>query len=142
MSDHDAGTVPPDASDIPGLETLADTLRRFGYDIEPPRAGEPAARSIVARRDLGDRAVLVAVDAGGRFRIEITWIVEERATAESLAGANVRVVDTVTRAITITGEAGAVERLAAIVAALGAAANWAQPAGSRTSLPDEAEPET
>ena len=60
------------------MDPLETALRGLGYDVEPPQTGDPRARGIVARRDLGDRAVLLAIDAGGRFRVEITWVVEER----------------------------------------------------------------
>ncbi len=49
----------------PVLLALADNLRDLGYDIEPSQLGEGPVRDIVARRDLEDRAVMLAVDASG-----------------------------------------------------------------------------
>jgi hypothetical protein len=95
---------------------LTDVLRRFGYDVEPPRPGEASGRSIVARRDLGDRVVLLAIDAAGRFRVEITRVIAERAAEDAIAGAPVRLVETVTRALTISGTIARWRRMAEFLA--------------------------
>ena len=112
----DAGTEPslPRSLD----PALTDLLRRFGYDIEPSRPGEGTETSIVARRDLGDRAVLLAIDAGGRFRVEVTQVVTERAAAETIAGVPARLVETITRALTISGTIVAWGRLPELIVEL------------------------
>jgi hypothetical protein len=109
------------------LPALADTLRRFGYDIEPPQPGGSAPRDLVARRDVGDRAVLVAIDGAGRFRVEITWVVGEWPRRTEIARVPVRMVETVTRATTIAGEAASPEEMTAVLAALGTVVAWAAP---------------
>ena len=91
---------------------LPEMLRRFGYDIEAPREGETAGRSIVARRDRGDRVIVLAVDAAGRFRVDIAQVLAERAAQDAIAGAPVRLVETVTRALTIAGTITAWEQMA------------------------------
>jgi hypothetical protein len=98
---------------------LAATLRRFGYDIEPARSGHAAGESIIARRDLGNRVILIAIDAGGRFRVEITQVIAERAAADTIAEvAPVRVVETITRTLMIAGTIADRERMADIIVAL------------------------
>ena len=76
------------------MPTLEDKLREFGYDIEPTQHGAPPT-TIVARRDSEDRAVVIAIDAGGRFRAAITWVVGEWPSRDEIAGVPVRAVDTV-----------------------------------------------
>ena len=58
------------------MPALADKLREFGYDIEPTQHGVPLSSNLVARRDLEDRAVVIAIAAGGRFRatISLAWM--------------------------------------------------------------------
>ena len=99
-------------------DVLESTLRDLGYDVDPPRHGDLRARGVVARRDLGDRVVLLAVDGGGRFRIEVTWVVNERSGGDEIAGVAVRVVDTMTRALTIAGQVDEPMRVVDVVAAL------------------------
>jgi hypothetical protein len=135
MSGHDAGRWHTGRHGFALTGALAERLRQFGYDIESPRTREAPGSGIVARRDLGDRVILVAVDGGGRFRIELSWVVDERSAAETIAGVAVRVSDTVTRMITIVGHVDEAERLMEIVAALGAFAAWAQPQDPGTPPP-------
>jgi hypothetical protein len=112
-----------DASDTKSGE-LQRTLRTFGYDIDPTASRGGA---IVARRDLGDRVILLAVDTGGRFRVEITWVVGEWSSRDELGGVPVRIVDAVSRAVTITGQAARPEQIAGVAAALGSIVDWAAP---------------
>lgn len=111
-------------------EALADTLREMGYDIEPAQPGEPAGAAIVARRDLGDRAIVLVVDAGGRFRISLAWTIGEWATEDELAGVPLRVVDTVSRNTSVAGVVARPEQVLAVVAALGELVEWAAPAAA------------
>ena len=112
------------------MPALADRLRDFGYDIVPPQSGEPPGASMVARRDLGDRVVVVAIDVGGRFRATITWVVGEWPSEDEIAGVPVRVIDAVSRAVTVTGTLGVPEQVAEIVAGLRTIAPWAIVGGS------------
>ncbi len=107
------------------MPALADKLREFGYDIEPMQHGVPLSSNLVARRDLEDRAVVIAIDAGGRFRATITWVVGEWPSRDEIAGVPVRVVDAVSRAVTVTGQIDEPERVAEVVAGLRTIAPWA-----------------
>jgi hypothetical protein len=100
------------------LTAVQDNLSRIGYDIEPAQPGDPPNASVVARRDLGDRVILVAIDAGGRFRIDISRRLEEWSQPDSIAGIAVRVVETVSRSLTLTGQIGDQEEAGKLIAAL------------------------
>jgi hypothetical protein len=122
MSDR-ANRPAPGGIDLPAV---ADALRRFGYDIEPASASDPPAASLVARRDGADRVILVAIDASGRFRIELTWRVGEWPSAQLVGAVPVRVVDSVTRAVTAAGTAPTTAQLLTVVASIDALAPWAR----------------
>ena len=107
--------------------SLADNLRQMGYDIEPAQPGVPTGASLVARRDMGDRAIVLALDAGGRFRIDLTWTIGEWVADDELAGVPLRVVDTVSRATAVAGHVARPERIVAVIAALGEIVDWATP---------------
>ena len=106
------------------MPELEDTLREFGYDIEPTQSSA-SVTAIVARRDLEDRAVVIAIDAGGRFRAEITWVVGEWPSRDEIAGVPVRVIDAVSRAVTVTGQMDGPEQVAEVVASLRTIVPWA-----------------
>jgi hypothetical protein len=112
------------------LPALRDRLQEIGYDIASPQSGAPLGGSIVARRDLGDRVVVLAIDAGGRFRAEITWVVGEWPSQDQIAGVPVQVVDAVSRAVTVTGELAGPEQVIEVVTSLGTIASWAGAAES------------
>jgi hypothetical protein len=120
---------------LEALPAIACRLREIGYDIASPQTGAPPGRSIVARRDLGDRAVVLAIDAGGRFRAETSWIVGEWPSQDEIAGVAVRVVDSVSRAVTITGQLSSPEQVFEVVAGLGTIAPWADVADPEAPLP-------
>lgn len=109
----------------PALLAVAENLRELGYDIEPSPVGEGPIREIVARRDLGDRAVMLAIDASGRFRTALSWVVGEWPSRDEIAGVPVRVVDAVSRAVTITGQVETLDAVLTLVSALGENAPWA-----------------
>jgi hypothetical protein len=115
------------------LPGIADRLREIGYDIVSPQSGAPPGDSIVARRDLGDRAVVLAIDASGRFRAEITWVVGEWPSRDEVAGVPVQVVDAVSRAVTVTGQMSAPDQVVTVVTGLGTIASWAGVSGSEAS---------
>lgn len=106
---------------------LADNLRDLGYDIEPAQPGEPPGSSLVARRDLGERSIVVALDTGGRFRIDLTWVIGEWPSQGDLSGVPLRVVETVTRSTNLAGQVAQPEQLLAVLAALGEIVDWAAP---------------
>jgi hypothetical protein len=126
------GEGEPWAELLPGI---ADRLREIGYDIVSSQSGAPPGDSIVARRDLGDRAVVLAIDASGRFRAEITWVVGEWPSRDEVAGVQVHVVDAVSRAVTVTGQMSGPEQVVAVVSGLGTIASWAGVSGSEVPQP-------
>ena len=115
------------------LPSIADRLRQIGYDIASSQSSGPQGGSIVARRDRGDRVIVLAVDAGGRFRAEITWIVGEWPSQDEIAGVTVRVVDSVSRAVTITGQMSDPEQVFEVIAGFGEVPSWASVAGSEAA---------
>jgi hypothetical protein len=110
-------------------------LREIGYDIASSQSGAPPGGSIVARRDLGDRAVVLAIDVGGRFRAEISWVVGEWPSRDEIAGVPVQVVDAVWRAVTVTGQMAGPDQVVAVVSGLGSIASWAGVLGSEPPPP-------
>jgi hypothetical protein len=117
------------------LPAIADRLREIGYDIASSQSSAPPGGSIVARRDLGDRAVVLAIDAGGRFRAEITWVVGEWPSQDEIAGVAVQVVDAVSRAVTVTGQLSGPEQVFEIVTGLGTMTPWADVANFEAPRP-------
>ena len=120
---------------LDALPAIADGLRKIGYDVVSPQSGAPPGGSIVARRDLGDRAVVLAIDAGGRFRAEISWIVGEWPSQDEIAGVTVRVVDAVSRAVTITVQLSEPEQVIEVVNGLGTIAPWTDVSEPEASPP-------
>jgi hypothetical protein len=117
------------------LPEIADRLQEIGYDVASSQSGAPPGGSIVARRDLGDRAVVIAIDAGGRFRAEITWVVGEWPSRDEIAGVPVRVVDAVSRTVTVTGQMNGPDQVVAVIRDLGTIVSWASVSGSETPSP-------
>ena len=78
---------------------------------------------------------MLAVDAGGRFRAEITWLVGEWPSQDEIAGVAVRVVDAVSRAVTVTGQMARPEQVIEVVTSLGTIASWADVADSEAPPP-------
>jgi hypothetical protein len=109
------------------LREVADTLRHLGYDIEPAQPTDPPGTSLVARHDRGERAVLMAIDASGRFRVEWTWLVGEWPSESAIGAAPVRVVDSVTRAVNASGQVTTTAEALSLIAGLAAHAPWAGP---------------
>ena len=120
---------------LAALPAIADRLREIGYDIVSSQSSAPPGGSIVARRDLGDRAVVLAIDAGGRFRAEITWIVGEWPSRDEVAGVPVRVVDAVSRTVTVTGQMSGPDQVVAVVRDLGTIVSWASVSGFEAPPP-------
>ena len=112
------------------LPSIAERLRQVGYDIASSQSSAPQGGSIIARREHGDQVIVLAVDAGGRFRAEITWVVGEWPSRDEVAGVAVRVVDSVSRVVTITAQLSEPEQLFDVIAGLGAFASWATVAES------------
>lgn len=111
------------------LAALADRLRGMGYDIEPesPERGRPAGSAITARRDLGERVVLAAIDRSGRMRVTLTWLVGEWPAQAAVGGTGFRSVDRVSREVTLTGQIATLAEAVEVVADLGSIEPWAAP---------------
>jgi hypothetical protein len=120
---------------LEALPALADRLREIGYDIASAQSGAPPGGSIVARRDLGDRAVVLAIDVGGRFRAEISWVVGEWPSRDEIAGVPVQVIDAVWRTVRVTGQMAGPDQVVAVVSGLGSIASWAGVLGSEPPPP-------
>ncbi len=78
---------------------------------------------------------MLAIDAGGRFRAEITWVVGEWPSRDEIAGVPVQVVDAVSRAVTVTGQMAGPEQVIEVVTGLGTIASWAGVAESEAPPP-------
>jgi hypothetical protein len=117
------------------LPAIADRLREIGYDIASSQTSALPGGSIVGRRDLGDRAVVLTIDAGGRFRAEITWVVGEWPSQDEVSGVAVRVVDSVSRAVIVTGQLSGPEQVIEVVSDLGTIVPWADVADSEAPPP-------
>lgn len=122
------------------LAALADSLRRMGYDIEPETAGRPTGGAIIARRDLGERVVLLAIDGAGRLRAELTWLVGEWTAQGALGGTNVRSVDRVSREVTLTGQVASAAQAVAAVRDLGSIEPWAVPGDGASAASGDVPP--
>jgi hypothetical protein len=109
------------------LVALADSLRGMGYDIKPETAGRPAGSAIIARRDLGERVVMLVIDQVGRLRVDLTWLVGEWPAQVTLGGVALRSVDRVSREVTLSGQVASVEQATDVVRELGAVEPWAAP---------------
>lgn len=104
---------------------IANALRDLGYDIEPARPGDPPGSQVIARRDLGTRSILLIIDRSGRFRAEIAWLVGEWPSRMDLGKTEMRVVDRVTREVTVTGQLASISEALDAVQELGKIAPWA-----------------
>jgi hypothetical protein len=129
-------------SDQPMLDlaTLADSLRGMGYDIEPEAPGRPSGSAIIARRDLGERAVLLVIDQAGRLRVYLTWLVGEWPAQVVLGEGVFRSVDRVSREVTVTGQVVSAEQAVAAVRELGTVEPWAAPGEVASTAAGEVPP--
>ncbi len=114
---------------------LAEILRQRGYDVDVADAWLGEGGSIAARRERSDRAQLVVVDAGARFKAETTAIVADSSWRAEIAGVEIRVVETEQRTTTVTASLPNGEAFGTLLDALD------QIVGSRGELlPQQPEP--
>jgi len=78
---------------------------------------------------------VLAIDGGGRFRAEITWVVGEWPSRDEIAGVPVRVVDAVSRTVTVTSQMNGPDQVVAVVCGLGTIVSWASVSESETPPP-------
>jgi hypothetical protein len=116
------------------LAAVQDNLNRIGYDIEPAQPGDPPNSAIVARRDLGDRVIQVAIDAGGRFRIEISSVVDEWSRSLIIAGVPAHAVETSHRTLNLTGQISSQEEASRLIAALSNVDEWLSRSSARSQV--------
>jgi hypothetical protein len=100
-------------------DLLASTLEAAGFDVDRSTAETiGGGGSLTGRRERAERAVLVAVDAGGRVRIAVTTRLGETAGSETLGGVALRAIEETTRTRTLTGRLAEPVDLARVVEAL------------------------
>ena len=101
-------------------ERLRADLEALGYDVDAadPALAEGGGR-LSARRDTGSRSHVLVVDAGGRFRVEVTHILDETGWSDALAGLPVRVATEMRRTMTVTGTLAGAGQLTLILDSLG-----------------------
>lgn len=95
---------------------IRDALRGLGYDADLTDAW--SGGTIRARRERGNRACLLTIDAAGRLRAEVTAVLDETGRAGVARGVPLRVVAITQRVVTVSGTAPTLAALAPIVAAL------------------------
>ena len=93
-------------------------LEALGYDVDAAEAVLHGGGSLAARRDLGSRSHLVALDAGGRFRATITVALDEVSGEETVAGVALRVVAETWRSVTVSGTLTEADHLPSLLVAL------------------------
>lgn len=139
MSGHEGKRQAPRPGNV-ALASIEMELRRLGYEVEPERQGAPRGSELIARRNLGNRAILLTVDQAGRFRIDLTRQTGEWPSRENFGGTPVRVVESVTRAVSIAGHVEEAERLLEVVAELGRIVPWAEAVNDDGTTTSDVEP--
>ncbi len=100
-------------------QRLRDILEAAGFDVDTSAAILSGGGSLSARRQRGEQATVVSVDAGGRFRATLTAVVETPpSTTGNVAGVQVRIVPELTRTTTISGHLTAPDQLGPLLEAL------------------------
>jgi hypothetical protein len=99
-------------------QRLVRELEAAGFEADPRDAELDGAGSIRARRERAGRALLLAIDAGGRFRATATRVRDERGRRTRVAGRPARVVTAVTETTTVVGTMRAPDELGAVLAFL------------------------
>jgi hypothetical protein len=85
-------------------ERLASELEQRGWDIELSDARLlEGGGSLSARRDRGGRALLLAVDAGGRVQASLTTVIEQRGETLGIGDVRLRLVRETQRRSTLSG---------------------------------------
>lgn len=74
--------------------------------------------SLRARREGPGRTQLLAIDAGGRYRMAVSRIGEEDGWSDEVAGSPVRVVREVKRTTTVVGQLNSLDHVEAILSYL------------------------
>ncbi len=95
---------------------IRDALRGLGYDADLSDAW--SGGTIRARRERGDRACVLVLDAAGRLRAEVTALLDETGRAGAAGGVPIRMVTTTERTVIVTGTMPTLASVAAVVAAL------------------------
>ena len=94
-------------------------LEEAGYDVDAGRATTPeGGGALTARRDRGDEAIVVTIDAGGRLRVAITRTVRETAREVEVGGVSLRSIATVQHGNRLVGTLTGAGQLAALLAGL------------------------
>jgi hypothetical protein len=105
-------------------ETLAADLEAAGFDVDRGEAHlSDSGGSLTARRDRGDRADLVVVDAGGRIRLRATAVAAEDARRTTVAGVSLRVVTQRRVVANVTGTVRSRDEFLAVLGQIDTLAN-------------------
>lgn len=98
---------------------LIAALEAVGYDVDLRDASLPeGGGSLTARRDRADGTVVIAVDAGGRFRATVTQVLADSGSARTVGGVPLRVQTQVSRATNAFGEFADADQFAALLTGL------------------------
>lgn len=116
-ADADVRRVSPPGSWAEGdwervVGLLEEALVERGYDVTVETGSH---RALVARRDRGAMALVVAVDAGGRARVTSSRQLAERSLPGRRTGLSIRRIEETIRVITTTGQARSVDEALAII---------------------------
>jgi hypothetical protein len=110
-------------------ETLAADLEAAGFDVDRTEANlSDSGGSLTARRDRGDRADLVVVDAGGRFRLRATSVAAEDARRVTVANVSLRLIVQRRVVANVTGTVHSRDEFLAILGQIDALADPEAPA--------------
>jgi hypothetical protein len=114
---------------------IREILRKLGFDVDLLDAWSGGV--VRARRERGDRAALLVLDAAGRLRAELSATLGETARDANANGTALRVVATTQRLVTVTGVVPSLADLTAVIAALDATAEPdLPPSTTAADIPD------
>ncbi len=100
-------------------QRLRDTLEAAGFDVDTSAAILSGGGSLSARRQRGEQATVVSLDAGGRFLATLTTVVDTPSPETvDVEGVQLRVVPELTRTTVISGQLTTPDQLAPLLEAL------------------------
>ncbi len=117
-------------------ESLAADLEAAGFDVDRTEANlSDSGGSLTARRDRGDRADLVVVDAGGRIRLRATSVAAEDARRVTVADVPLRLIVQRRVVANVTGTVHTEDEFKAILGQIDALADPDRPGSGETDAP-------
>jgi hypothetical protein len=96
---------------------LTEVFEELEFDVETADTSLPGGGgSLTARRERGNRAVLVKVDAGGRLQVLLTEeLADDAAAPQEIGGVRLTITDTTIRRRTLRGTLSNVDQLRAVI---------------------------